>query len=389
MPLKVMDMVELRLQVVAEVRAGLASPREAAARHGIGKTQVYEWLARYEAEGAGGLVPRSRRPLRSPRRLSPQIEDRIVAWRKQRPRWGAKKIAAMLAREGWPVPAVSTVHQVLVRRGLVEQVPRRRQPPGGWRRFVRPCCNDLWHIDATRHHLADGRGFWVIDLVDDHSRFLLATHVAAAPSMRAGWEAFRGAVAACGLPRQLISDNGINFTGRLIGRTVAFERQVAAAGTQLIHASPRHPQTIGKLERQHATQNAWIAGHPRPRSLPAAQKLLDAYRHDYNHQRPHEGIGQAFPAGIYVPDPGVQLPLIELAPADPYPPGCRKRKVSASGYIRYGYAMLLIDTRWAGVEVGVIRDHNRLKVFYGQALIDTINITGVPEPAPWGRRPAR
>jgi transposase InsO family protein len=389
MPLKVMDVVELRLQVVAEIRAGLASPREAAARHGIGKTQVYEWLARYEAEGAGGLVPRSRRPRRSPGQLGAEIEDRIVAWRKQRPRWGARKIAAMLAREGWPVPAVSTVHQVLVRRGLVEHVPRRREPPGGWRRFVRPCCNDLWHIDATRHHLAGGRGFWVIDLVDDHSRFLLATHVAAAPSMRAGWEAFRGAVAACGLPRQLISDNGINFTGRLIGRTVAFERQVAAAGTQLIHASPRHPQTIGKLERQHATQNAWIADHPRPRSLPAAQKLLDAYRHDYNHCRPHEGIGQAFPADVYLPDRGVELPVIELAPADPYPPGCRKRKVSASGYFRYGYAILPLDTRWAGIEVGVIRDHNRLKVFYGAALIGTINITGVPEPGPWGRRPAR
>jgi transposase InsO family protein len=389
MPLKVMDIVELRLQVVTEVRSGLVSPREAAARHGVGKTQVYEWLARYDGEGAGGLVPRSRRPLSSPRQLGGEVEDQIVAWRKQRPRWGAKKIRAELARAGWPVPAVSTVHQVLVRRGLVEHVPRRREPPGGWRRFVRPCCNDLWHIDATRHHLADGRGFWVIDLVDDHSRFLLAAHVAAAPSMRAGWHAFRGAVAACGLPRQLISDNGINFTGRLLGWTVAFERQVAAAGTELIHASPGHPQTIGKLERQHRTQNDWIADHGRPRSLPAAQRLIDAYRDDYNQHRPHEAIGQHYPAEIYIPDPGIDLPVTELAPADPYPPGCRKRKVRAGGQIRYGYAELTIDHRWAGIEVGVIRDHNRLKVFYGAALIDTINITGVPEPGPWGHRPAR
>jgi transposase InsO family protein len=389
MPLKVMNVVELRLQVIAEVRSGLASPREVAARHGIGKTQVYEWLGRYEAEGATGLAPRSRRPLRSPRQLGGDVEDQIVAWRKRRPRWGAKKIRAELARDGWPVPAVSTVHQVLVRRGLVDKLPRQREPPGGWRRFARPCCNDLWHIDATRHHLADGRGFWVIDIVDDHSRFLLATHVAAAPSMRAGWDAFRGAVATCGLPRQLISDNGINFTGRLLGRIVAFERQVTAAGTELIHTTPRHPQTIGKLERQHRTQNDWITDHGRPRSLPAAQHLLDAYRHDYNHHRPHEGIGQAYPAELYLPDPGIDLPAIELAPADPYPPGCRKRKVASNGSFRYGYARLQLDNRWAGIEVGVIREHNRLKVFYGAALIDTINITGVPEPGPWGRRPAR
>src|SRR5262249_14150314 len=110
MPLRVMDVVELRLGVIGEVRSGAWTVREAAARHGVGKTQVYEWLARYEAQGAGGLAPRSRRPLRSPGQLSGEIEDQIVAWRKQRPRWGAKKIRSMLAREGWPVPAVSTVH---------------------------------------------------------------------------------------------------------------------------------------------------------------------------------------------------------------------------------------------------------------------------------------
>src|SRR5882724_7209906 len=197
MPLKVMDVVELRLRVIADVEAGL-SPREAAARHRVGKTQVYEWLARYEGFGAQGVVPR----------------------------WGAKKIRAMLARDGWtPLPAVSTVHQVLVRRGLIDTRPRRREPPGGWQRFVRPHCNDLWHIDATQHRLANWHAFWVIDIIDDHSRFLLATHACLAPTCEAGWAALRAAVAAYGLPRQLLSDNGLNFTGRLHGMTVAFERQ--------------------------------------------------------------------------------------------------------------------------------------------------------------------
>ena len=389
MPLKAMDVVELRLRVVGEVESGVVSAREAAARHGISKTQVYEWLARYRERGASGLVPRSRRPLSSPGRLDAAVEGEIVRWRKLRPRWGAKKIRAMLARQGWPVPAVSTVHQVLIRRGLVDHAPRRREPPGGWRRFCRPCRNDLWHIDATRHQLAGGRGFWVIDLVDDHSRFLLAAKVAAAPAMRPGWEAFRGAVAACGLPRQLVSDNGINFTGRLIGSTVAFERQVAAAGTQLIHASPGHPETIGKLERQHDTQNQWIADHPRPGTLPAAQKLLDAYRHDYNHARPHEAIGQRFPAEVYVPDLGIDLPAAELAPADPYPPSSRKRLVNPTGMFRYAGVQLHIDQRWSGIEIGLIRHHDRLKVYYGAALIDTINVAGTPRPRNEGPRRAK
>jgi transposase InsO family protein len=390
MPLKVMDVVELRLRVLAEVQSG-RSPREVAERHGIGKTQVYEWLSRYALDGAEGLVPRSRRPVLSPRQLDAAIEDEVVRWRKAKPRWGAKKIRSMLARDGCsPVPATSTVHQVLVRRGLVEHGRRRREPAEGWRRFVRPCSNDLWHVDATRHLLANGRAFWVVDLVDDHSRFLLATHVCPAPTALAGWAAVRGAVADYGLPRQLLSDNGLNFTGRLRGVTVAFERQVRAAGIELIHARPYHPETLGKLERQHATQNAWIADWGPPASLSAAHRLLETYRHDYNTARPHEAIGQHFPAEIYRPDPGLELPAIELAPADPYPAGCHKRRVGRGGTLRYGNIRFKLDSRWDGITVGLIRDHHgRLEVYYGAALIETISIGDLPAPTPRRRRPNR
>lgn len=387
MPLKVMDVVELRLRVIADVEAGL-SAREAAARHGIGKTQVYQWLARYEQAGVQGLVPRSRRPLRSPGQLSVAVEDEIVAWRKAKPRWGAKKIRAMLARDGWvPLPAVSTVHRVLVRRGLITCGPRRREPPGGWRRFVRAHCNDLWHIDATQHRLANGHAFWVIDIIDDHSRFLLGTHACTAPTCEAGWAALRAAVAAYGLPRQLLSDNGLNFTGRLHAVIVAFERQVRTAGIELIHARPYHPETLGKLERQHATQNAWLADNGPPASLTAAQRLLEAYRADYNTTRPHEAIGQHFPAEIYQPDQGIELPAIELAPADPYPDGCLKRRVDTHGRIVYAGTRLPLDRRWAGITVGLLQDHGRLQIYYGAALIDTLSIGTQREPTPRGRRP--
>lgn len=387
MPLKVMDVVELRLRVVAEVQSG-RSARDVADRHGIGKSQVYEWLARYAAEGAQGLVPRSRRPLVSPRQVDAAVEDEIVRWRKAKPRWGAKKIRSMLARGGiTPVPAVSTVHQVLVRRGLVDHAPRRREPPEGWRRFVRPFPNDLWHVDATRHLLANRRAFWVVDLVDDHSRFLLATHVCASPTAAAGWDAVRGAVADYGLPRQLLSDNGLNFTGRLRGITVAFERQVRAAGIELIHARPYHPETIGKLERQHATQNAWMADNGPPKSLRAAQRLLDAYRLDYNTARPHEAIGQRFPAEVYRPDLGIELPTVELEPAAAYPDGCLYRRVGIGGVFKYSKARFTLDSRWAGITIGLIRDHGRLEVYYGAALIETISIGDLPAPTPRGRRP--
>src|SRR3954449_3152655 len=101
MPLKVMDVVEQRLRLIALVEGGM-SVREAAARVGSGKTQAYEWLERHAAKGAEGLVPISTRPLVSPRQLPADVEDLIVRWRKEQPRWGAKKIRAKVFAElGW------------------------------------------------------------------------------------------------------------------------------------------------------------------------------------------------------------------------------------------------------------------------------------------------
>jgi transposase InsO family protein len=279
------------------------------------------------------------------------------------------------------------VQQVLRRRGFVVPIRRSRQPAEGWRLFVRPYPNDLWHIDATCHRLANGRPFWVIDLIDDHSRFLLAAHVCVSPTCETGWAALRQAVAGCGLPRQLLSDNGLNFTGRLHHVTVAFERQVRAAGIEFIHARPQHPETIGKLERQHRTQNDWIADHGAPRSLTAAQVLLDAYRLDYNTARPHEAIGQHFPAELYEPGQPIELPAVELAPADPYPPGCLKRRVDISGRVDYARTAFPLDRRWAGITIGLIRRGAYLEAYYGAALIDTFIVGDLPEPTPRGRRP--
>ena len=374
--------------MINEVRDRQVSPREVAERCGVSKTQLYEWLRRYERQGLDGLVPRSRRPQRSPRQVGAEVEDEIVRWRKQRPRWGAKKIRAMLERDGWrPVPAVSTVQQVLRRRGFVASVRRSRVPAEGWRSFVRPYPNDLWHVDATQHRLANGRAFWVIDLIDDHSRFLLVAHVCTSPTCETGWAALRQAVAAYGLPRQLLSDNGLNFTGRLHQMTVAFERQVRAASIELIHSRPYHPETLGKHERQHRTQNEWIADHGAPRSLTAAQVLLDAYRHDYNSARPHEAIGQHFPAELYQPGQPIELPAAELAPADPYPPGCLKRRVDTGGRVDYSRTAFPLDRRWAGITVGLIRRGAHLEAYYGAALIDTFIVGDLPEPTPRGRRP--
>lgn len=376
MPLKVMDVVDLRREVLAEVEAGESVSR-VCARYGISRETFYVWRRRFAAEGEPGLVPRSRRPLSSPSMLDPAVEDAIVRVRKDYPHWGPKKIAAVLARRGVSPPAVSTIGRVLVRRGMV--VPSRRPRPVATRRFERAASNELWQTDASMHRLADGSTFWVVDLIDDHSRFLTGIEAGAAPTAALAWRAFRGAAARYGLPGELLTDNGLTFTGRLHQVTVSFERQVRAAGVTMIHARPYHPQTCGKTERMHSTLRQWLATRPPPPGLAAAAALLEEFRRHYNHERPHEALGQLTPADRYRPATPVGLPPIDLDPADTYPRGCHRRRVGDDGAITYARTRLRIGDRWAGVEVGLIRRGPLLHVYYGAAEIDCF-ILGTPEP---------
>jgi transposase InsO family protein len=190
------------------------------------------------------------------------VEDLVVALRKQRPRSGARKIRAVLQRRGSPtVPAVSTVHQILVRNGLVGVQSTRRRLAR--RRFERPVPNDLWQIDTTQVQLADGTKAWVIDIVDDHARFAIAAHACQAATTTAAWRTVEQAIAEHGPPRQLISDNGLSFTGRRHQRTVRFERQLKAMGGA---AADRQTPPSADLRQARALSPHPQGVLPRPRT---------------------------------------------------------------------------------------------------------------------------
>jgi transposase InsO family protein len=370
------DVVDVRLAALEAKWSGMELGRVLTTFR-CSRSQLFQWQARYRAEGVAGLEPRSRRPLTCPRQTPLVVEDAVLVIAKARPRWGPDKIRAELVRTSGAAPARSTIQQILTRRtGSPRRRVRDRAKPA-WRRFVRPHSNDLWQIDATRHALVDGTGFWVVDVLDDHSRFLLAATVGAGPTAELAWSALQGAVAVYGLPRQLLSDNGTTFTGRLLGTEVSFERSARAAGIELIHAGPGHPQTLGKLERQHRTQNEWVTDH-RPTSAAQAQQVLDAYRADYNQHRPHRALDGQRPGEVYHPDPGLTLPALDLPePAAPLPAGCRRRKVNINGFIGYQRRSFLVGRRYAGMTVGVDHRGHELTIYYGHSALDTYIVTGL------------
>lgn len=263
---------------------------------GISRQTFYKYRRRWELEGVDGLQERSRRPHHCPAMTSVAVEDEIVRLRKTLPLDnGPQTIAYQLERTGWQVPSIATIHRILTRRGQIIPQPAKR-PRSSWHRFEWPAPNAAWQIDATHWSLADGTDAWIMDILDDHSRLLIAARACRSPTGDAAWAAFCDGVERYGTPAHVMGDNGTCFTAkRLSGGEAAFERDLRLAGVVHITSTPGHPQTCGKIERFHQTLKKWLATQPAARSLDELQARLDTFAGYYNNQRPHRALHGATP----------------------------------------------------------------------------------------------
>jgi len=371
MALRVVSMSELRLDVLVESERTGETVTDICRRYQISRQTYYRYRRRYLAEGRQGLEDRDRTPHRSPAQIDAELEVAICRLRKDHPRWGARRIRAELQRAGTSPPAVSTIHQVLRRNFLVAlQPPRKRKAT---KRFVREVSNDLWQIDATEVRLSSSKKAYVLDTIDDHSRLLLAALAATGPTGDAAWDCFEEAASRYGLPRQVLSDNGLCFTGRLHGTEVAFERSLGELGVQLINAGPYHPQTLGKLERFHRTLKEWLADEGPAEDLAHLQELLDGFRHHYNTERPHQGIGDLTPSerfgGKTLPERPRRPPPPESLEEPSYPPRAILRRVSPRGTIGWQRHQVQVGARWIGATVRVVPLGRLIHVYWGERLI--------------------
>jgi transposase InsO family protein len=374
--LKVVTMAEMRLEVLLEAERTGMTVSEVCRRYGISRQTYYRYRRRYLAEGLAGLEDRSRRPLEPANQIPVEVELRIVEMRKDHPRWGARRIRAELVRDGVDPPAVSTIHQALRRNGLVATGPRRR--PKADKRFEREITNDLWQIDATEIPLDDGTKSWGINLLDDHSRYLLAAVAGPGATADLAWDTFELAASRYGLPRQVLSDNGLIFTGRLHGVEVMFETSLRDLGVELINSAPYHPQTLGKLERFHRTLKEWLADEGPAFDVDHLQELLDGFRFHYNRQRPHQGIGDATPAERYGLEP-INANVIRLpGPAEmtepDYPPDAYVRKVGETGNIGFRGKLIQVGTRYVAAQVRVVEVEHLVHIYHGDTLIRVLTI---------------
>ncbi len=289
--------------VVAAVRVEGRSKSEVARDYGVSRRWVHELVRRYDAEGEAGLEPRSRRPVRSPHQTSAEIEDEIVEIRKHLVEEGLDAgphtIAFHLSRRHRKAPAPSTIWRILHRRGFVTPQPQKR-PKSSYVRFQADQPNERWQADVTHWRLRDGTPVEILNILDDHSRLLVASEARAVTKGGDVVAAFHGAFAAHGLPASVLTDNAAVFTGAPRGGgRCAIEVELGALGIRLSHSSPYHPQTCGKVERFHQTQKKWLAKQRAAGTVAELQAHLDRFGGYYNTRRPHRALGRRTPAEAF------------------------------------------------------------------------------------------
>jgi transposase InsO family protein len=295
--------------VVTAVLVEGRSKSEVAREYGVSRRWVITLVQRYLGGGDQGLQPRSRRPRRSPDRTGQDLEDEIIALRKQLERdgyeAGAATIAFHLQQRHGASPAVSTIWRILSARGFVTPQPHKR-PKSSHVRFQAEQPNERWQLDITHWALADGTDMEILNILDDHSRLCVDSKTL--PVFKAGDvnNSFAKAVGVYGNPASLLSDNGAVFTGRYRGQgRVALEVTLHSRGISFRHCRPYHPQTCGKVERFHQTLKKWLIHQTPAPTVAHLQDQLDAFCAYYTTARPHRALGSSHPTtGLSHPTQG-------------------------------------------------------------------------------------
>lgn len=409
-------MQEQRYRAVLAVIAEGFSVVEVASRWGVSRQSVHAWLLRYEQSGLEGLADRSSRPRSSPGQMPASVEALVLEWRRQNPGWGPRRLLHELGAAGvQPLPSRSGVYRALVRSGLIDasaRAPRAKR----WKRWERARPMELWQMDLVGGMLlADGSELKILTGVDDHSRYCTVAAVMSRATSRAVCSAFTQALTRHGIPGEVLTDNGKQFTGRFNRPPVEvlFDRICRENGIEHVLTKPRSPTTTGKIERFHRSLREELLNGAVFADGPAAQKALDAWVEHYNARRPHQGIGMetpaarfhrrtedvvvaglqggqdnlAGPAGGDVPGGRGGLPLQGVAvrvaagldAEDRTGPEWVARRVASNGVISVAWQQINVGRHRSGAGVDVHLGAELIRVFHGAELVKTVVRTSSPD----------
>ena len=275
-----------------------------------------------------------------------------------------------------PVPSLSGIYRALKRANMIEPGSRRRRSEK-FRRWERGSAMELWQFDVVGGvAFVDGVELKALTGVDDHSRFCVSAGLMTRANARSVCEHFAEAMRRWGVPAEMLTDNGKVFTGRF-GRNhteVLFDRICRENGIEHLLTAPRSPTTTGKIERFHRSlRTEFATGRSFP-SIAAAQAELDAWVADYNHRRPHQGIGMDTPASRFGTGTAGQGRVLAQAALRPERVGGDwiARRVCANGIVSVAWQQFSVGKHRAGASVDIHVQDQILQVWDGEELLKTV-----------------
>ena len=351
MPWKECNVVEERMRFIGRLLDG-EKMAPLCREFGISRKTGYKIFNRYKDCGIDALTDRSRRPYRQANQLPMQIEKLIIGLKKEYPHWGAPKIREKLKRLYPDIhcPAISTVHAVLDRNGLVKRRKRTRNKACGTALAHVNQPNELWCADYKGEFmLADRRYCYPLTVTDYDSRYLISCDALSTTKEVCAFPVFERAFKDFGLPMAIRTDNGVPFSSpnALYGLS-RLSVWWLRLGIQIERIKPGHPEQNGRHERMHLTLKK-EATTPAAENFLVQQGRFDKFIEYYNEDRPHQALGMKTPAEKYKKSPRPYRGLEDLE----YPFHDLTAQVTNCGRFCYKSRKINLSTVFAGQLIGV------------------------------------
>lgn len=290
---------EKKRELIELVRRSPQPKRTTIAELGLSRSTFYRWQRRYRAQGEVGLVDRKPEPGAVWNRLRPAEQTAILETALQQPDLSPRELACQVTDHAGFTVSEATVYRVLKRHGLNRSITLVGFPAGKEFRVKTTAPNQLWQSDASYYFVVGWGWYYSIEVLDDFSRFVLASDLK--PDMTADSisDVVEQAIAFTGMRQvpiedrtKFLSDHGSGYLAR------AFEEYLRMLAIRHIYCAPHHPQTNGKIERFHETLRARmnLLVYTSPDEL---RRTMQEFIDYYNHRRYHEAIGNVTPADVY------------------------------------------------------------------------------------------
>lgn len=387
MPWKKPSAFKLRAELVRRAREADQSFLRLCEEFGVSAKTGYKWCARHRRGGWLALQEQSRCPRRRPQGYSKRCREAVRQLRLRWPRWGPKKLRALLGRAHprWRLPGVSTIGRWLKEWQLQGRRTRRARRGPSLRRGAltkAPCPNEVWTLDFKGwFRTADGCRCEPLTVRDLCSRYTLGIVLLAdqsdGPTRRALQRIFRRH----GLPKVIRVDNGAPFAGKGALGLSRLSVWWLRLGIRVEFTRRARPGDNASHEQMHRILKADTLCPPAA-TRPTQQRRLQCWIKEYNLVRPHEALGQESPAKRYRDSPR-KLP--QKLQACRYPADWTVRRVRPHGEIKWQGRLRFIGRAFVGEQVGLkVHSHGRQEVFLADQLIGRLCATD-----PTGMRAAR